>query len=112
MIALETDPTATRSNVASAARNGDAPDAARNAMEPTPTPSEGELAAYTQIASRLHSDADRLFSLGRYRESEQRVRQLLSLQQKFVGQRHADFALGLSMLGELRFVQDDQAAAE
>ncbi|AGA26543.1 tetratricopeptide repeat protein [Singulisphaera acidiphila] len=68
--------------------------------------------SYEEIASWLQNEAERLFTQGQYGGAEQKVRQLLDLQNQVVGQEHADFALGLSMLGELRFLQGDLASAE
>jgi tetratricopeptide (TPR) repeat protein len=68
--------------------------------------------SYEEIAAWLQNEAERLFTQGQYGAAEQKVRQLLDLQNQVVGQQHADFALGLSMLGELRFLQGDRAAAE
>src|SRR3954466_268717 len=73
---------------------------------PASTPPYGEMSSW------LYNEADRLYTQGHYAESEQRVRQLLELQARAVGTRHADFALGLTMLGELRFLQDDRSIAE
>jgi tetratricopeptide (TPR) repeat protein len=68
--------------------------------------------SYEEIAAWLQNEAERLFTQGQYGGAEQKVRQLLDLQNQVVGQQHADFALGLSMLGELRFLQGDRAGAE
>lgn len=68
--------------------------------------------SYEELATVLQNEAERLFSQGHYGDAEQKVRQLLDLQSQVVGQQHADFALGLSMLGELRYLQGDRIAAE
>src|SRR5207248_7665485 len=68
--------------------------------------------SYEAAASRLHGDAERLFTHGQYPEAERKVRKLLGLQKRVVGRHHPDFALGLAMLGELRFLQDDLEGAE
>lgn len=81
---------------------GGRPTAAGPAREPS----------YEQSAGWLQNEAERLFTQGQYGAAEQKVRELLELQNSVVGQQHADFALGLSMLGELRFLQGDRAGAE
>ncbi len=67
---------------------------------------------YEERATSLQNEAETLFTQGHYGAVEQKVRQLLELQNEVVGQQHPDFALGLSMLGELRFLQGDRVAAE
>ncbi|MHC5542145.1 tetratricopeptide repeat protein, partial [Singulisphaera rosea] len=67
---------------------------------------------YTAIAARLYHEAELLFGHKRYVESEAKVIQLLHLQERVIGRRHPDYALALSMLGEIRLIRSDFTAAE
>lgn len=73
---------------------------------------EVEATDYAELSARLSNEADRLFTQGHLAESERTVHELLALQERVVGTVHPDYALALSMLGELRFVQNDWAQAE
>lgn len=67
---------------------------------------------YPAIAARLYHEAELLFGHKHYPESEAKVIQLLHLQERVIGRRHPEYALALSMLGEIRLIRCDFAAAE
>ena len=68
--------------------------------------------ALEDVIGRLHDEADFLYSQRQYAESEIKVVQLLGVLERAVGRRHPDFALGLSMRAELRFLVGDPDGAE
>jgi tetratricopeptide (TPR) repeat protein len=113
MVVLESDPTETRRENG----NGRHPEAAPSPEHGAPV-ANGRPArpisqeAYAEQAAALYEEADHLYAERRYAESEATVTTLLALQDRAVGPQHADYALGLSMLGELRFLQGDDRAAE
>jgi tetratricopeptide (TPR) repeat protein len=68
--------------------------------------------SYRAEAERLAREAEDLYARKRYREAEGLVLLLLDLQEETLGKRHPEYATGLSMLGELRFLQGDRDGAE
>jgi tetratricopeptide (TPR) repeat protein len=69
-------------------------------------------ASYRAEADRLAREAEDLYARKRYRQAEGLVLRLLDLQEEALGKRHPEYATGLSMLGELRFLQGDRDGAE
>ncbi len=63
-------------------------------------------------AGRLHREANSLYQQGKYELAEPVIRELLRLQAEVLGRRHPDYATGLSMLAELRFLLNDRGEAE
>jgi|GEM_PF-3173279 len=79
---------------------------------PSMTQRQEAASSYAQVSHALQNEAERLFNERQYEAAERFVRQLLQLQHRVVGEKHEDYALGLSMLGELRFLQGDPRASE
>jgi len=79
---------------------------------PSMTQRQEAASSYAQVSHALQNEAERLFNDRQYEAAERFVRQLLQLQHRVVGEKHEDYALGLSMLGELRFLQGDPRASE
>ena len=67
---------------------------------------------YRQKADRLGEEGRQLFRLGRLEEAEEKVRQLIGVQSKVVGERHPDYASGLSLLAEILLARDELSDAE
>ncbi len=90
----------------------DSPDTGRPENRSDPLRSEAPTASFEDLVAHLHEEADQLYSQRQYPEAEIKVIQFLGVTERAVGKRHPDFALGLSMRGELRFLQGDAEAAE
>lgn len=115
MIAVPSDPSATRPEVATDPGSHHAPSSGRNGEGVPPgrdRAADEAVAHFEELAGRLNEEAQRLFGQGQYAAAEHSVRQLLGLLERAVGTEHPDFAMGLSMLGELRFLQEDLPGAE
>ncbi len=67
---------------------------------------------YRDRADRLSTEAGTLLSEGRAEEAETRVRQLLALQEKFVGDRHPEYAAGLILLANVLTAKEELCDAE
>ena len=67
---------------------------------------------YRDRANRLTSEVRELINEGRAEEAEGRVRQLIALQEKFVGDRHPEYAAGLTMLAEILTAKEELGDAE
>ena len=67
---------------------------------------------YRQKADRLREEGRHLLRLGRLEEAEEKIRQLISVQAKVVGERHPDYASGLTMLAEVLLARDELSDAE
>ena len=67
---------------------------------------------YRDRADRLTTEAGTLLSEGRAEEAESRVRQLLALQEKFVGDRHPEYAAGLILLANTLTAKEELGDAE
>lgn len=113
MAVLESDPTETRRDNGNVRRREAAPSVADDVPASNGHPAGSLfLDDYAEQSAACYEEADRLYAERRYAESEAKVRALLALQNGVVGPHHADYALGLSMLGELRFLQGDAVGAE
>ncbi len=67
---------------------------------------------YRERADRLASDARTLLSGSRIEDAEERVRQLIDLQGRVVGDRHPDYASGLALLAEILLAKEELSDAE
>jgi tetratricopeptide (TPR) repeat protein len=69
-------------------------------------------AGYRAEADQLAREAQAYYARKRYAVAEERVHRLLALQERTLGRVHPEYATGLCMLGELRFLQGDRDGAE
>ncbi|MBV8269362.1 MAG: tetratricopeptide repeat-containing protein [Planctomycetaceae bacterium] len=81
----------------------------RNSFSPA-LPDPG--APFREEVGRLQSEAEGLYRRGRYEQAEDVIRRLLRRQAEVLGRNHPDYATGLSMLAELRFLLNDRDEAE
>jgi tetratricopeptide (TPR) repeat protein len=67
---------------------------------------------YRDKADRLVEETQQLFTQGRMTDAEEKVRELINLQSRVVGERHPEYATSLCMLAEILAAQDELTDAE